>query len=470
MPRRVEDIVPSNRRTIREIEPAPRARARARRRATPDKDEREEDAEIKEIIPVRKSNNSSGIRVTPPPTAAVSRIRKSSRASKAKKIGVGIVVAVIAIVAGTAYIASTYFSHATFTIVPVTIPITVSSNTIVATGTSTPGYIRYQILKYSGAASTTLPAADGTVTSTKATGSVTLFNAYSTQGQRLIAGTRFAGDNGLVYRLQSSVVVPGYTSSGVNLSPGTIRATVVADEAGSQYNMAKNDGGTDLRVVAYKGAPRYDTIYAKAYGGMTGGFVGTKKIVHPTLLASTTADVQAALTKSLVAQALAHVPEGYVSYPTAYNTMFNPTDVGGNDPKKAVVTVSGTLYSIIFKKTDLAAKLAGQDTVDRFGKSPYSIDGIENLSFTITNPSTFRASKTNTLIARFSGSLTLKGIVPVSELTHKLAGLPLSDTRPIFASYGSVIDISKSSGELFPSWAGAVPKDEKRITVNLKDE
>ena len=201
---------------------------------------------------------------------------------------------------------------------------------------------------------------------------------------------------------------------------------------------------------------------------MAGGFAGTKKIVNQQLLASTTADVQAALTKSLAAQALAHVPDGYVTYPTAYGTSFAPTDVGGSDPKKAVVTVSGTLYSVIFKKTDLAAKLAGPDNMSRFGSAPYSIAGLESLTFAITNPSTFRPSKMNTLIARLSGNITITGIVPTDEIKHKLAGIPLGNTRQIFASYGSVIDISKSSGELFPSWAGAVPKDENRISLEVK--
>jgi len=252
MPRRVEDILPSNRRTVRDIAPSRRESAdsvkpRTRRKEAPV----EKDEEVEEVVPIRTSNRSSGLRVTPPPPTPRTK-KPASRGSKAKKIGVGVFIAVVAIVGITAYIASTYFSHASFTIVPVTIPVNVQSSTIVATGTSTPGYVKYQIVKYGGAASTTIPAVDGTVTATKASGSVTLFNSYSTQGQRLIAGTRIAGDNGLVYRLQSSVVVPGYTSVGSNTSAGTVRATVIADEAGAKYNMAKNDGGTDLRVVAQR--------------------------------------------------------------------------------------------------------------------------------------------------------------------------------------------------------------------------
>lgn len=458
--------MPSDRRSVRNI-PADDASDRAGQKAVEKARRRSSASESEteaEEVPIKRVNR---IRVTPP-TPPV-RPKRASKASRVRKIGVGAFLAVVLVVAATAYIASTYFSRATFTIVPVTLPVAVNSATIVATGTSSPGYVRYEVVKYVGTASTTLPAADGTYISSKAAGTVTLFNTYSAQGQRLIAGTRFATDIGLVYRLSSSVFIPGYTGSGSNISPGTIRASLVADEAGSQYNMAKNDGGADLHVIAYKGGPRYETTYARAYTGMAGGFAGTKKIVNQTLLASTTADVQSALTQSLLAKALAAVPEGYVSYPSAYSTAFAPADVGGSDPRRAAVTVSGTLYSIIFKKTDLAAKLAGQESVDRFGRSPYSITGLESLQFAITNPSTFRPAKMNTLIARLTGNITLRGIVPVSELAHKLAGLPLSGTRAIFASYGSVIDISRSSGELFPSWASAVPKDEKRISLVVKD-
>ena len=466
MPRRVEDIIRSERRSVKDVPPPQKEKRAEKAVERPRRRESASDSEA-ETVPIRRNPN---MRITPPPPKErPKRARSASpKGSRAKKIGVGIFLAVVLVVAGTAYVASTYFSRATFTIVPISVPVAANNATIVATATSTPGYLRYEIVKYSGSASTTLPAVDGTSVSTKASGTVTLFNSYAKEGQRLIAGTRFVGENGLVYRLSNSVFIPGYTSSGLGISPGTIKATLVADAAGSQYNTARNESGSILRVAAYQGAPRYETIYAKAYSGMAGGFLGTKKIVNQQLLASTTADVQAALTKSLAAQALAHVPEGYVTYPAAYGTSFVPADVGGSDPKKAVVTVSGTLYSIIFKKAELAAKLAGPDTMSRFGSSQYSIAGLESLNFAITNPSTFRPSKMNTLIARLSGNITITGVVPASEIRHKLAGLPLGETRRIFASYGSVVDISRSSGELFPSWAGAVPKDENRITLNVK--
>ncbi|MCX6715536.1 MAG: hypothetical protein NT077_00795 [Candidatus Taylorbacteria bacterium] len=462
MPRRVEDIIRSDRRSIRSI-PVEKTAERPRRSSV-SRSEAEE-------TPIPK------IRVTPPQHVAhrehgdggPTHHHRKSRFSNSRRLWLGIIIAVVVIVAGTAYIASNYFSRATFTIVPVTVPISVSNMTIVATGTSTAGYLKYDIVKYSGVASTTLPATDGPSISTKSSGTVVLYNAYSAQGQRLIAGTRFVSDSGFVYRLAGSVFIPAYTSSNGTTVPGTIRAVVSADNPGVQYNLSKGDGQAMLHIIAYKDTPRYDTVYAKLYTDIAGGFAGTKKTVNQTLLASTTKNLEAALMKSLQSQAMTGVPAGYVTYANAFTTSFAAPVVGGGISNTANISVSGTLYNVIFKKSDLITKLAGSQNIDRFGKAAFSSSGLESLKFTITNPGTFKPAKATTLIARLNGNMVLKGTIPTSELKHKLAGLSLAGTRPVFATYSSVIDTNKSFGELFPSWASAVPKDENRISLIIKE-
>lgn len=439
MPRRIEDIVINDRRSIRSI-PLEKA--------------------MRKAAPLHK------IKVAPPPP--IQESRKGPRNRNSRRLWLAIIIAVVLVVAGTALIASKAFSRATFTIVPVTAAVGVSNVTIVATGTSTPGYIKYDVIKYTGTASTTLPAADGPYISTKASGTVTLYNYYGAQGQRLVAGTRFAGDSGLVYRLSSSVFIPAYKGSGSAIVPGTIRAVITADDPGAQYNL-KNDGAMTLKIIAFTGGPRYENVFAKMHTDITGGFVGTKKTVNQALLASTTKNLESALLKALRAQAVAGVPSGYVTYDNAYGTSFAAPAIGGEAAKTATVAVTGTFYNVTFKRSELVAKLAGSANVDRFGNRPFSTEGLESLEFTITNPSTWRPAKANTLIARLNGNMKLKGTVPEKELKQKLAGLSLADTRAVFASYSPVIDISKSFGELFPSWAASVPKDENRISLLVKD-
>lgn len=456
MPRRVEDIVRSDRRTIREAQQDRPSASRKPAKASPSRSEAEE------RVPLRR------IKLTPPPPARAPRQRKPSSGG-GRRLWLIISGAVIVLVASTAVISSVYFSRASFSIVPITVPVAVNNSTIVATGTTTAGYLKYDIGKYSGVASTTVPAIDGAYSSSKAAGSITLYNSYAAEGQRLLAGTRLANEYGFVYRLPSSVFIPGYKRSGSSIIPGTLRAQIVADASGAQYNMKRSDGTGELRIVAYKGGPRYETIFAKLYSDISGGYEGTKKTVDPKILASTTADLQAALKKALLNQAMASVPSGYVTYDTAYSTSFAAPLVGGSTPKTAVVTVSGTLYNVLFKKSDLVAKLAGPQNIERFGKGSFSTPGIESLRFLITNPDTFKPAKMSTLIARLNGTMSIKGTIPVKELKDKLAGKTLSETREVFASYSSVIDVGKSSGELFPSWASRVPNDEDRISIEVKD-
>ena len=416
--------------------------------------------QVKENPPVHK------IKVTPPP---VHRPKKSNDRRNSRRLWLAIIIAVVLLVAGTAFIASRAFSRATFTIVPVVVPINVGNMTIVATGTSTPGYIKYDVVKYGGTATTTLPAVDGPLISIKSSGTVTLYNYFAPTGQRLIAGTRFVNGAGLIYRLPNSVFIPGSKSIGNSVVPGTLKTVLVADNAGTQYDLSKGDGSVELRIIAYFGSPRYDTVYAKLHTDITGGFSGTKKTVDQTLLASTTKNLEDALIKTLRSQAATGVPSGYVTYDNAYTTSFAAPTIGGETAKTATVTVTGTLYSVIFKRWELITKLSGTANIDRFGNLAFGTTGLEALKFTITNPTTFRPVKTNTLIARLNGSMTLKGTVPEKELKHKLAGLSLADTRAIFASYSPIIDVSKSFGELFPSWASSVPKDENRISLIIKE-
>lgn len=453
MPRRVEDIVQNDRRSIRQVT-SPKDEMRSRNTSKVEKVD-EPSLGKGRNIPIHRLK-------LPDPPAAV------TKKSRGKKRGGGkwivAVILIIATVGGAGYVASAYFSRATFTIMPVIVPVSVNS-TFVATGTSTPGYIQYTSAKFNDTATADVPATDGPYISTKSGGRVTIYNNYAVASQRLIAGTRLTTDSGLVYRLTGSITIPGYTvnSKGVR-TPGYFTTAVTADAAGANYNISKAESG-DLKIVSYSGSPKYETIYGRLATDMSGGFVGTKKTVSPALLASTTETLRSLLTARLLTAAKAAVPKGYVMYDSAYKTLFVPTSLSGTNAQSATVSVSGTLYSVLLRESDMASRLAGADKVTDFGTFAYSTPGLETLSFTITNASDFSPEKGGTLIAKVKGDMKLIGTVPVDTLKAKLKGLPLSETGKVLESYRSVIDITKSSGELFPSWASGVPSDLDRISI-----
>lgn len=463
MPRRVQDIVPGDRRSMKEADIVSKRRPRL---SEPDPDE--------EIIPIHKkslpaarlapaASSVSPMRrmpVTPPaePTRA-RRPRGPHNRLKWLLIALGIIVVVGVI----GFIASSYYSRATFTIVPKVIPISVNG-TYVAQAVPVTGSLSYEVVTVKGSASSTVPATDGPVVSTKATGKITLYNSFSAATVRLIAGTRFSNEAGLVYRLSSSLVIPGDSTSGGSVVPGKISADLVADQPGQTYNMSKADSSGTLHIVAYTGSSKYDAIYGKLATDLAGGFSGTKKIVSPTTIASSTTQLKSTLTATLLAQVMNVIPDGYIMYDKAYTSTFAQPSIGGAQSTSATVTLSGTLYGILFKKSTLLAKFSSNQSETAFGDFGFTSPGLETLQLTITNLKDWTADKKPSLVIHAKGDMKLVGTIPVDEIKKKLEGISLAATQDVFKSYSPVIE--SGSGELVPPWA-KIPSDPKRITVTV---
>jgi hypothetical protein len=101
----------------------------------------------------------------------------------------------------------------------------------------------------------------------KARGSVTVYNEYSPDPQILVASTRILSQDGKVFRLLSSVTVPGMTTANGKTDPGVVEATVTADQPGQDYNLA----ATTFTIPGFEGSAKHDKFYAKSSAAMSGG-------------------------------------------------------------------------------------------------------------------------------------------------------------------------------------------------------
>ena len=465
MPRKVQDIIPGERRSIRNISKREASPVRTTRKEA--LVERRAEKRFTEEVPIHiiKEQEAPVIEESVQNEVSTPKTPRRSRKPRQWKwlsLALGITIVIMTI----GFVASHYFSKATFTLIPRNIPVHLDSTYVTQ---STPGTgIAYDLVSFHGTATTTIPATSGAAISTKAQGKVTFYNAYSAQSQRLIAGTRIASDaSGLIYRLASSVSVPGYTSKGGSIIPGSISTTISADKAGDAYNISGTDSISDFKVISYKGSTKYDTVYARITGPITGGFIGTKKNVDPTILASTTITLQNKIIANLLAQASNTIPAGYVMYPQTYITSFAKPTVGGTDPSSALVTVQGTVYIPLFNKTDIASHGAGATTTDSFKPYGFTTPGIESLSVNIVNTTDFSPEKKGALILRIKGDFKIIGSIPVTEITKKLIGIPLVDIQKTLHSYAPVI--KSASGEVTPPWA-PMPRDSQRISIVVQDK
>ncbi len=105
----------------------------------------------------------------------------------------------------------------------------------------------------------------------KSQGVLTVYNDHSSSPQILVANTRFISSDGKLFYSLERVSVPGRTEDGRRTIPGEINVTVVAAEAGEDYNINKT---SKFSIPGLQGTPMYTSVYAENPEPITGGYVG----------------------------------------------------------------------------------------------------------------------------------------------------------------------------------------------------
>ncbi|MBD3207876.1 MAG: hypothetical protein GF370_00255 [Candidatus Nealsonbacteria bacterium] len=124
-----------------------------------------------------------------------------------------------------------------------------------------PGKFFEAITDYSQAFSAT-----GKITK-KAEGVIRLYNAYTTDSETWLAGTRFISDEGKMFKSKDKINVPGAEIKGGDLIPRYVDVPVVAAEPGEEYNI----GPAHFSIFVYRGTPKYTKFYGESLQAMTGG-------------------------------------------------------------------------------------------------------------------------------------------------------------------------------------------------------
>ncbi|MEK9170866.1 MAG: hypothetical protein AAB789_00930 [Patescibacteria group bacterium] len=94
----------------------------------------------------------------------------------------------------------------------------------------------------------------------KTGGLIYIYNAYSTAPQKLVAQTRFETKDGKIFRIQNPIIVPVAKMSGTKLIPSSIKAEVISDEVGEEYQI----GPSYFTIPGFKESPKYAGFYAKS--------------------------------------------------------------------------------------------------------------------------------------------------------------------------------------------------------------
>ncbi len=320
------------------------------------------------------------------------------------------------------------------------------------------GDVHFQTVTLAKDGKLTIPASGEQYVESKASGTIIIYNKYSTATQKLVANTRFETSDGKIFRIADAVTVPGYTKSGTTITPGSIEAKVVADSVGPEYNIPLSD----FTIPGFKGDPRFEGFYARSKTAMAGGFKGNQKKVDPASAATAREKIRAELKTALVAEVEKSIPAGYVMPNDAYVIEYTSQPDTTTTENSAQLSEHAIIKGLLFKRAELAQQIAIKTNTqpDSIG----DISGINSLVFTTKNASTTLDVSADSITFNLKGSVGLISAVNTDGLKKELSGKPRKSLNAILANYPA---ISKAEVVMKPFWQKDFPTDPNLITVTV---
>lgn len=435
MPENFHDIIPPEHRSIRNITTSHRRSRRAIAPRRPTVASEDEEARARELhTPPRGGRNVGPL---------------------FSRYGMWVIALVIVIIFVLAF--SLLFSGSKVTVVPKQRDVVIDG-TFTASQTAAYGELSYELVTIERTATQTLSAAGDEAVEERASGRIIIFNNFSSSEQRLITNTRFQTSEGLVYRIDEPIVVPGQRTVNGKVVPGSIEVTVYADEPGTQYNI----GLTDFTIPGFAGSPRFDGFYARSKTPMTGGFVGARLRVDPAAEERTREQLRADLVEELSSGTLAEEPEGFqLILDTTFATYERLPNIDRGN--KVEIGERATLQGVLFPDGALGAFIA-QETVAGFeADTAVSIENPDALTFSfIAGEEAVSPWEEETLDFQLTGNARLIWLFNENRLKEDLSGRAKDALPTILSGYEG---IEKAEVTLRPFWKRSFPDDVSKITI-----
>jgi len=314
------------------------------------------------------------------------------------------------------------------------------------------GSLGYKLLAIQKDSTITVEPSGQEEVSEKASGTITIFNEYSSTPQKLVEKTRFETNKGLVYRIAESVTVPGSTEKDGKITAGQINVEVFADETGEKYNI----GNTDFTIPGFKGLDQFTKMYAKSASEMSGGFVGIKKTVSEEDKTKALGDLKQKA-KNLIVEEVNNSSEEYL-------IVFNEEDVEyskltENEKGGAVeLKITANINAYVFDLKELARFIADK-TIPNAPEGDVVITNIDQLDIQIVSTTSGEGDDVVTQ-AKLSieGDVRLEWIIDTEKLAQTAQKTKRSDFKDTISSFKG---ISKAEVSLTPIWKNTFPKASK---------
>lgn len=442
--RLVQDVVPGERRSIRNI-PLPASKtepvAKAKKKA-------EDEAEAQTPQPSRAGRGGGG-------STANSKSKAKGGFPRWAMWAIGVVA-----VCGIIYGASFFFVSASVSVIPK--EASASADTAgSAFLEATDGRLSYKMVSLSREAGKEVPASGEEKVERKASGKVVIYNDFSSTAQTLVANTRFETPAGLIFRITAPVSVPGQKTVNGVTTPGSIAVTVTADAPGEKYNV----GLSDFTIPGFKGDPKFGKITAKSdpKSPISGGLVGiVKKVAAADVTAAKTA-IETGLKTELRDAIRSQIPESHVMFETGSTFAFEElAQAPGKTANSATIREKGTMYGILFDRAELSEYLASR--LIQSSNKDVSVRNFDELTFTLDNLATYSPTTAKEIAFKIKGDVDFVWNIHGAAIAEALKGQKRAKIEGILSNFESV---KKANIVIIPPWSLSLPDDSSKIEVKV---
>lgn len=282
--------------------------------------------------------------------------------------------------------------------------------------------------------------------------------------ERLVPKTRFRTADGLVFRIQESVVVPGAMKDAAGvLVPGTIRAEVVADAMGQEYNLAAN---TRFDVPGFKENnlnELYNSIYATNRDAFTGGFKGQKFIINDAELSKAKQELQLQLRDELLARIKSEKPAGFTTFDNSVAITYQELPTISYGENLVTIRQQATLQMPLFKQEEFAAYLA-KETISTYDREQVRIVDTSVLEFSYPNLTTNSSNLADltSITFKIAGKPTIVSEFDAVQLQKDLAGKSKTSISTVLTAHPGIKSARVASK---PFWRRAFPTEAEDIKI-----
>jgi hypothetical protein len=346
------------------------------------------------------------------------------------------------------------FSSAEVAVNPRTEDVVLNEN-LSASRDSNGNSLSYNLVIIPGEESGTIQATGEGDVSEKAVGSVIIYNAFNTSPQTLSIDTRLEGSNGKIYKTQTKTVIPGASAKG---TPGSVEVKIYASAPGPDYN----SGPLDFSIIGFKGTPKYEKFYARSKGDISGGFSGKAPIISDEDKAALLANLNTSLQAKLLKRAMDQVPAGFVLFNGATFFDIGKTNISSIEKDgNTTLTLTGTLYGLLFSEEKLTKKIADDNIEDYDGSDIYIVK-MKDLTFLLTNKDNISVEEAKNINFNLSGKTKIVLKLDVNKFIIDLLGRSKGDFNQTLAQYKN---IDSATLRLSPPWRRSFPDKIKNIKV-----